>query len=214
MDFEGVLRDCRSIADHPSGDDTASRSRNLPVDRRIALIFSGLAELGLGNNPAALNYFHTAEGEMERWPAHLDWYWRLALGWGMVGVLITEDNHTAALERAKQLCDLAEQTDERAWQALAWEAQARANLVSGKMDEAADCTARAVAACDGVQVPTAEWRVHATSAIAHKAGGDVRRAEKHDQLGAAVRKRLTESLPEGDPVRFKFEQRSGALAEI
>jgi DNA-binding winged helix-turn-helix (wHTH) protein len=214
MDFEGVLRDCKPIAAHPSGDNTGSPIRILPVDRRIALIFSGLAELGLGNNLTALDYFRTAEGEMESRPAHLDWYWRLALEWGTVNVHTAEGNHVAAIERAKQFCDLAERTDERAWQGFAWEARARANLLSDKMAEAADCVARALAACDGVQVPIAEWRVHATSALVCKAGGDIRRARRHNQLGAAVRKRLAESLPEGDPVRFKFERRSGSLAEV
>jgi tetratricopeptide (TPR) repeat protein len=214
LDFEGVLRDCKPIATHPSSDDTASPTRILPVDRRIALIFCGLAELGLGNNPAALDYFRTAEGEMERGPAHLDWYWRLHLEWGMVGVLITEGDHPAACARAQRLCDLAAQTDERGWQGFAWEAQARANLLSGKIAEAADCAARALAACEGVQVPVAEWRVHATSAVVYEAGGDICQSRIHDRLGAAARKRLADSLPEGDPVRLKFEQRSGLPADV
>ncbi|MDB5394416.1 MAG: transcriptional regulator, putative ATPase, winged helix family [Rhodospirillales bacterium] len=214
MDFEGVLRDCKPIAARPSSDNTASPIRILPVDRRIALIFSGLAELGLGNNLAALDDFRTAEGEMERRPAHLDWYWRLALEWGMVGVLITEGGHVAARARAKLLCDLAERTDERTWQALAWEARARAALSRGDSAEAIEHVAKALAACEGVQVPIAEWRVHATSAIIYKAVGDHRRARQHSQLGAAVRKRLADSLPKDHPVRLKFEQRSGALAEV
>jgi hypothetical protein len=212
MNFERVLQDCGPVADKSFEQDAGSTI--LPIERRIALIFCGLAEAALGNNVVALGHLHSAEDEMERQPVHLDWYWRLALNWGIVNVRIAEGNHSAALERAKQLCDLAERTDERAWQALAWEAQARANLLSGKMAEAADCAAGALAACDGVQVPIAEWRVHATSAMVYKAGGDIRRATRHNQLGAAVRKRLAESLPEGDPVRLKFEQRSGALAEV
>ena len=49
---------------------------------------------------------------MERQPVHLDWYWRLALGLGMVNVLIAVGDHATALLRAEHLCGLAEQTDE------------------------------------------------------------------------------------------------------
>jgi hypothetical protein len=49
-------------------------------------------------------------------------------------------------------------------------------------------------------------------APAYKAVGDVRRAKRHTRLGAAVRKRLAESLPDGDPLRLKFERRSGSLS--
>jgi hypothetical protein len=145
---------------------------------------------------------------------HLDWYWRLALEWGMVGVLIAKGDHTAARSRAERLCELAAQTDERAWQALAWEARARAALACGDASEAMADVAQALAACDGVEVPLAEWRVHATGAMTYKAAGDVRQARTHDRLGAAIRKRLAGTLPEGDPLRSKFERRSEALAAV
>jgi hypothetical protein len=132
----------------------------------------------------------------------------------MVNVLIAEGDHSAAFERAKKLCDLAAQTDERGWQALAWEARARAALSCGDPAVAIEHIAKAMAACEGVQVPVAEWRVHATSAIVYKAVGDHRGAGKHSQLGAAVRKRLADSLPKDDPVRLKFEHRSGLLSVV
>jgi len=173
-----------------------------------------LAEVALENNSRALDYLRTAEREMQGQPVYLDWYWRLHLEWGMVNVLIANGDPPAALARGKKLCGLAAQTDERGCQALAWEARARAALSCGESSQAIDNVANALAACDGVQVPVAEWRVHATSAIVYKAGGDIRRAEIHDQLSTAIQKQLAESLPEGNPVRLKFEQRSGLLAEV
>jgi hypothetical protein len=74
--------------------------------------------------------------------------------------------------------------------------------------------ANALAACEGVMVPLAEWRGHATSAVTYKAIGDHHRSSKHSQLNAAVRKRLADSLPKDHPARLKFEQRSGAIAEV
>ena len=212
LDFEGVLRDCGPVA-APSVTPGTPAIRILPVERRIALIFCGLAEAGLGNNVAALDHLRAAEAEMERQPVHLDWYWRLALEWGMVDVLIATGDHSTALLRAERLCDLTAQTDERTWQALAWEAHARAALSCGEVTTAIGSVERALAACEGVQVPLAEWRVHATGASTFKALGDDHRAGTHTRLGAAVRRRLAESLPEGHPVRLTFERRSGSLCE-
>jgi tetratricopeptide (TPR) repeat protein len=214
MDFEGTLRDCRPVAFQPFEHHVGPDAQTMPLKRRIALVYSGLAEAGLGNIAAALEYLRLAEAEMERQPVHLDWYWRLALEWGMVGFLIANGDRTAAHSRAIRVCELAEQTDERTWQALAWEARARAALACGELSEAMADVAQALAACDGVAVPLAEWRVHATGAMTYKAAGNVRRARTHDRLGAAIRKRLAGTLPEGDPLRSKFERRSGALASV
>jgi tetratricopeptide (TPR) repeat protein len=214
MDFEGVLRDCMPAAASPFERGAGRGTRILPPQRRIALIFCGLAEAILGNAVAALEYLRTAEGEMERQPVLMDWYWRLALDWGMVGALIANGDHDAAHLRAKCLCDLAAQTEERTWQALAWEARARAALACGAVSEAMADVAKALARCEGVTVPLAEWRVHATGASVFKAIGDAGQSGKHSRLGGAIRERLAGSLPEGDPLRSKFECRSGALAAI
>ena len=56
MDFEGVLRDCGPAASHPFEHRAGRDAQILPLKRRIALIFCGLAEAGLGNNAAALEY--------------------------------------------------------------------------------------------------------------------------------------------------------------
>ncbi|HLZ66677.1 MAG TPA: AAA family ATPase [Aliidongia sp.] len=212
LDFEGALRDCRPAASHRAGRDPAPVTRIMPVTRRIALIFCGLAEAGLGNVAAALNHLRAAEREMERQSVHLDWYWRLALEWGMVDVLIAEGDQSAALSRAERLCDLAEQTDEHTWQALAWEAHARAALACAETAKALDAVENALAACKGEQVPLAEWRVHATCTSTFEALGDADRAATHTHLGAAARKSLAGSLPEGHPLRLTFERRSGSLS--
>jgi DNA-binding winged helix-turn-helix (wHTH) protein/tetratricopeptide (TPR) repeat protein len=214
MDFEGVLQDCGPAATGLSEYRAGRNARILPPKRRIALIFCGLAEAGLGNVAAALEYLRVAEGEMGRQPVLMDWYWRLALEWGMVGALIANGDHATALSHAERLCGLAVQTDERAWQALAWEARARAALACGATAESIGHVANALAACEQVKVPLAEWRVHATGAMAYKAAGDLRRARTHHRLGAAIRSRLADTLPEGDPLRSKFERRSEALAAV
>lgn len=213
MDFEGVLQDCSSTGQGPS-DDGAASIRVLPVERRIALIFGGLAKASLGDTQTALDGFRAAEAEMERQPAHLDWYWRLPLEWGRVNLLIAGGDRSTTLARAKHLCDLAAQTSEHMWQALAWEARARAALAFGDVAAAIDHVAKAVAACAGVQVPLAELRVQATSAIAYAAAGDTASATWHARQGETIRKQLAQSLSEEHPLRRQFEHRSGLLLGI
>lgn len=211
MDFEGVLEACGPIASRTVRpvEGYAAAVHVLPVERRISLIFCGLAEASLGNKAAALDYLRAAEDEMERQPVHLDWYWRLALEWGMVNLLIADGDGAEA--RAERFCDLAAQTDERAWQALAWEARARASLAHGATPEAVHHVAKALAACEGVEVPLAEWRAHATAASIYEAAGDADKGRTHARLSAFIRKRLAETLPAGHPLRRTFERRAGSF---
>jgi tetratricopeptide (TPR) repeat protein len=210
LDFEGVLRDCEPII-ALAAEPAASAIRILPVNRRIALIFRGLAEVGLGNHTKALAAFRVAEGEIAARSVHLDWYWRLALEWGMVSLLIATGDHDGAATRADGFCALAEQTDERAWQALAYDGQARAALAGGDVVKAIDRVGKALAACAGIQVPGTELRVLATSAMTFKAAGDTERAARHIREAEIIRKQLAGSLPEGHPIRQQFERRSAAL---
>jgi tetratricopeptide (TPR) repeat protein len=210
FDFDGVLRDCEPIASL-SPESAAPSGWILPVNRRIALIFRGLAEVERGNHPKALAAFRVAEDEMQAQPVHLDWYWRLALEWGMVTLLIAMGDHAGALARAEGLCALAEQTDERAWQALAYEGQARAALARGDVPKAIDYVGKASAACAGVQIPSVELRVVATGATAFRAAGDAARATQHICRGEIIRKQLAESLPEDHSLRQQFERRSATL---
>ncbi|MDB5365989.1 MAG: Transcriptional regulatory protein terminal [Rhodospirillales bacterium] len=208
MDYEGVLQATAPLLDLSAD----PMSLVLPTVRRQALVFSGLAEVGLGNNAAALRYFQMAERETALQAVHLDWYWRLQLEWGMVNLLIADGANVTALVRAKGLCDLVAQTDERTFQALAWEARAGAALACGENAEALESVANSLAACKDVDVPLAEWRVHATAASAYRAIGDEAAAAAHSNLGAAIRQRIAGTLPQNDPLRAKFEQRSELLA--
>lgn len=128
LPFQGAVQSCLPVlsqGEYCNGNRASGGTTVPPPERRIALIYCGLAEMGLGNIASALHRLHSAEEEMARHPAHLDWYWRLALEWGVVNILIAERNPAAAAVRAEQLSNLAAQTDERTWQALAWEACAR-----------------------------------------------------------------------------------------
>ena len=61
--------------------------------------------------------------------------------------------------RAQRFIDLAESTDERTWQGLAWETQARAALAQGGAREAREHIAKALAASEEFDKPLADWRM-------------------------------------------------------
>jgi hypothetical protein len=145
---------------------------------------------------------------MDRQPAYLDWYWRIALKWGTVNALIAQGDHDESLARAAHLSQAAMDTDDRTWRALAWEARARASLSCGNAPEALEHVVKALNECEGATVPVAEWRVRATAASVFKANGDFRQASEHADLGLAITRRLAESMPAADPLRSTFARRS------
>jgi hypothetical protein len=51
----------------------------LPTERRVVLVLCGLAEVGLGNYAAALDYLRVAEDELAPQTVGMDWYFRLPL---------------------------------------------------------------------------------------------------------------------------------------
>jgi hypothetical protein len=81
-------------------------------------------------------------------------------------------------------------------------------LEGGTADEAVNVVEKALAATKGFETPLADWRVHATAAVAYRTTGNLPLASRHADLGSAARQRLAESLPQEHRLRRLFE--SGA----
>jgi DNA-binding winged helix-turn-helix (wHTH) protein/tetratricopeptide (TPR) repeat protein len=210
-DYEGMLEICRSTAsaareEHRGAD--ASAVVVLPFEERLSLVLCGLAEAGLGNYAAARDYLLEAERKIGLPPVMLDWYMTLMLEWGRVNLLLLAGSRTEAATRADRFVQLAGDTDERTWQALAFETWARVALERGATHEAAEGVEKAFAAAKGFETPLADWRVHATAAVVYRATGNLPLASRHADLGSAARQRLVESLPREHRLRRLFE--SGA----
>ncbi|MDB6045499.1 MAG: Adenylate cyclase Guanylate cyclase [Gammaproteobacteria bacterium] len=208
MDYSGVLEACEPVASHEIGKREYTGpeiSRILPFERRISLVFCGLAYVELGNVVAARECLAATERAMELQPVHLDWYWRLPLEWGMVNLLMATADNAGAQVRAERYVMFAEATDERMWQSLAWETRARVALAQGVAAEAIEYIVKAQAAAKGFETPLADWRVHDTAAAAYTAIGDRRQARIHAQASVAVRKRIARTLPEGHSLRLTLE---------
>jgi hypothetical protein len=142
---------------------------------------------------------------MELRPVCMDWCWRLPLEWGMANLLMATADYAGARVRAERYVMLAEATDERMWQSLAWETRARVALAQGAPAEAVEYIVKAQAASNAFETPLADWRVHDTAAAAYTAIGDRRQAGIHAKASVAVRKRIARTLPEGHSLRVPLE---------
>lgn len=208
LDFEAVISSCRQLASKRdllgSGEGT-ERGEMLPEEKRICIVLSGLAQAGLGRRAAALECLREAERQMETQAITFDWYWRLAAEWGLANLAITGEDRLEARRRAQKFVELAQKTDERTWQALAWETMARMSLSQGDLNGAAESLERAFMATDGYETPLADWRVHHTAASVFEAAGEAERSAAHRQLGMQMKQRLADSLPAGHRLRTIFE---------
>ena len=200
MDFETVLeldRQFRQAADRPGSDDEArQRAAFLPPQQRVWTILAGLAHAGLGENAAAAARFAEAEQQMEREPIMFDWYWRLLLEWGCADLAIAQGDYDAAQYRARRFLERALATEERTWQALAWETMARASLGEGHLQNAKVQLDAAFSVTEGFETPLANWRLQRTAASLHEARGDMQRMAAAQQRYVELRVRLAGSIPQ------------------
>ena len=200
MDFETVLeldRQFRQAADRPGSDDEArQRAALLPPQQRVWTILAGLAHAGLGENAAAAARFAEAEQQMEREPIMFDWYWRLLLEWGCADLAIAQGDYDAAQYRARRFLERALATEERTWQALAWETMARASLGEGHLQNAKVQLDAAFSVTEGFETPLADWRLQRTAASLHEARGDKQRMAAAQQHYVELRVRLAGSIPQ------------------
>ena len=200
MDFETVLeldRQFRQAADRPGSDDEArQRAAFLPPQQRVWTILAGLAHAGLGENAAAAARFAEAEQQMEREPIMFDWYWRLLLEWGCADLAIAQGDYDAAQYRARRFLERALATEERTWQALAWETMARASLGEGHLQNAKVQLDAAFSVTAGFETPLADWRLQRTAASLHEARGDMQRMAAAQQRYVELRVRLAGSIPQ------------------
>jgi tetratricopeptide (TPR) repeat protein len=207
LDFRGVQAICDSalaLLRDPALRAAPSQPIGSPGQLRRALILSGSASAGLGNYARALEDLSTAASEMDRQTVFLDWYWRMPLAAGLTeSWLATGDRVRAQLE-AERFLDRALATEERTWQGLAWEINARVALANRDEARARDCIARGVSTVQGFEVPLAAWQVHATAAHIDEESGNLESARSHLDLSHAKIMQLANSMEQQEPLRKIF----------
>jgi hypothetical protein len=201
LDFMGVLAICRSALALLR--DPALRAAPPPQLRR-ALICSGSASAAVGDYARALEDFSAAASDMDRQTVFLDWYWRMPLAAGLTELWLAKGDRVRARLEAERFLEMSLATEERTWQGLAWEINARVALANRDEARGRDCIARGVSTVQGFEVPLAAWKVHATAAHIEEESGYLESARLHRDVSRATIMQLANSLPEQEPLRKIF----------
>jgi tetratricopeptide (TPR) repeat protein len=199
-DFGGVLEIC----------DRLTRARGNFASGyvlRLSLILGGAAQVGLGRYELALEKLSAARHGIDHQKILGDWYFRMPLDAALVDLWLAKGNHAAARRAAERLLSAALETEERTWQALAWDARARVAEVEGDGGRASQCIAQALALVESHELPLAAWRTHATAAqLAVAAGRD---GGRHREASREVVSRLAASLGSRESLREIFLSAAG-----
>jgi hypothetical protein len=134
----------------------------------------------------------------------LDWYWHMPLAAGLTELWLATGDCVRAQREAARFLDRALATEERTWQGLAWEINARVALENRDHARARACIGKAVSTVQGFEVPLATWRAHATAARIEEEAGNLESARSHCDSSRATIMRLANSLPEHEPLRKIF----------
>jgi hypothetical protein len=197
LDFAGAQAGCASVSPSP---DRSLRA----FPRHLWLTLDGAAAAGLGDDETALERLLTVREETDRQPQLLDWYWRLLQRWALAGLWLSKGELERAREEAELLVANACATEERTWQAMAWDLNARIGLAGDDPQQARDLIERGLAALDGVEAPVAAWQVHATAADVFQALGQTGRAQSHRKSSRGIVLALAASLDTHEASRQTF----------
>lgn len=201
-DFHGMLAQCHAISADTESVHVSDAEQTVATETefRRHLLLQGLAEAELGDLAASYQHLLEAQRQMDDQPVMFDWYWRIMLDWGLANLALKTGEVSRAQQQVETLLEGVERTAERTWQGLAWETHARIGLQRRDATGAVNSIKRALAATEGFETPLADWRIHATAALAFEAAGILSESTQHARLGAAAKTRLAESLPQG-PLR-------------
>jgi hypothetical protein len=200
MDYESIIDMYERFV--PSSNQTARAVEAdlgalLPVQHRACIVLAGLAYMGLEDGVRATALFAEAQRQLDATPIMFDWYWRLAIEWGTAEAAMMAGEHRTARLHGEAFLKLALVTEDRTWQALAWELVAREALASGDAVIALERINSAFAATEGFETPLADWWLHRTAAAIHEACGNAEQAGLQHRHFDSTLGKLSNSLPRG-----------------
>jgi hypothetical protein len=141
---------------------------------------------------------------MNRQAVAFDWYFRIQLESGFAELWLAKEDLSLARPQAQRLLDAALATEERTWQALAWEVNARVALLESGTKRAAECIETALSVIRGFEAPLAAWRVHATAASLYDREKNRELADQHRDLSRATIEQLANSMAPESSLRKTF----------
>ena len=191
LNWEGCAEICARISPHLDSPDTMSI-------RKVCTLFAGAAEAKLGRFQIAHRHFAEVSSLMSKQPTWMDWYWKLLL-LNAEAVMHLDARDGKACEASKTFLTAALATEEKTYQALAWNCNARAAHAEHDTSYARQCIAHALEIVEGRDLPLAHWRVHksAMSLLPESAA-------LHRSKSAEAVRRLAASLVDFPEFRSKF----------
>jgi DNA-binding winged helix-turn-helix (wHTH) protein/tetratricopeptide (TPR) repeat protein len=154
LDFAGARRICQQ---------TLVRARE-GSPRFLTLIMLGESHLALGELDLALECFDEVVERSEAGPLRLDWIFHLPLYLCRSELWLRRGDFDRARQDALRLCELAGQSGQQTYFALAWRQLATIALAEDDRQQAQSELQLALEAMEGAETPLAEWRVLATAA--------------------------------------------------
>ena len=179
--------------------------------RFLTLTVLGDAHLALGELDLALDCFNEVIERSQAGPLRLDWIFRLPLYLGRSAMWLKRGEYDRARQDALELCQLAGQSGQRTYFALAWRQLAAIALAENDPRQAereiqVSLEALGGDALEGAQTPLAGWRVLQTAAEILDQLGRTEEAAGHRSRCLACIETLAGSLAEHPPLRQSLLQ--------
>jgi DNA-binding winged helix-turn-helix (wHTH) protein/tetratricopeptide (TPR) repeat protein len=191
MNWKGSLEICERIFPHLKSPDTVSA-------QKACVILQGTSEAKLGRYESARRHFAEATSLIEERPTWMDWYWQLLLFRAEADMKLATRSSDAR-ESANRFLSAALASEERTWQALAWEIDARVALDEGDVFHARESIVHALEVVKDRDLPIAQWRVHSTAARIFPQDSMIHQREASEEVG-----RLADSLNDYPALRDCF----------
>lgn len=185
-DFEGAIALCAPLRREVEGTET------FPLF--LSLVLLGSSYLGLGRIEEAHQCFEALSQRVAREPSPVDWHLRKLVHHGMSRCLLARGDLAEARAEAERALLMAERSGERTYMALGRRTLCEIAMAEGDLGRAAAELARAQRALAGGEAPLAAWRVHATAVSVHERRGERADAARARAQGAAVLRRLADSV--------------------
>jgi DNA-binding winged helix-turn-helix (wHTH) protein/tetratricopeptide (TPR) repeat protein len=192
LDYAGAIDLCQESISVLSSPDTAWIRCNC-----ISLM--GTAEVHLGRLKDARKHLDEVSVFLSASDTWLHWYWKLPLYLAQTELELKSNDVTSARQSAEKFLSAALSTEERTWQALAWDACARVAMRRCDLDQATEYINNAIEITNGFDVPLANWRVHKTAANLIP-----KEADHHRALARKTIDRLVDALNDVPSLKHCF----------
>ena len=162
-------------------------------------VLQGTSEVHLGRLGDAKEHLSKVHAILDAEDTWLHWYWKLPLYRAQTELELRSGDLISAGHAAEKFLSAALITEERTWQALAFDACARVALAKNEPSAAREFITNGVDAMAGFDVPLAQWRVHKTATqVMHE------ETERHRALARKTIERLANSLRDFPSLRHSF----------